>query len=132
MTARATPLILLVLIIGLAGCRDTLVDEPLTPRASEPASPDTSTQLEIYLKGPAELRVGETRNYRAQPVEGVATYRWSLTGGSGSIVGTPVHPTLQFYDITGVLEGPIVLTVQAFGNNSVLLGTGTKSVSILP
>lgn len=132
MIARAFPLTFLVLLLGLLGCRDSLVDEPMTPRAGEPAAPDTTLQLEIYLKGPSELRVGETRNYRAQPLEGVENYRWSLTGGSGGVSGTPVHPTLQLYDITGVLEGPVVLTVQAFANDSVLLGTGTKTVMILP
>lgn len=132
MTARALQLTLFVFFLSLVGCRDSLVDEPLTPGDGEPATTDTTQQLEIYLKGPAELRVGETRNYRAQPLEDVVTYRWSLTGGSGGVTGTPADPTLQFYNITGVHEGPVTLTVQAFANNSVLLGTGRKSVVILP
>jgi hypothetical protein len=130
MIARAVPLLFLTILLGLLGCRDTLVDEPL-PTDTQETPADTSTINEIYLKGPVSLRVGETRNFRAEPLAGVDNYRWSLSGGFGVVSGTPVDARLQYYDITGIDPGPVTLTVQAFDENGDVIGIGTKSISVI-
>lgn len=130
MIARAVPLLVLTVLLGLLGCRDALVDEPLPPDTQAPPA-DTTTVNEIYLKGPAALRVGETRNFRAEPLAGVNNYRWSLTGGFGVVSGVPGNAQLQNYDITGVDPGPVTLTVQAYDENSDVIGIGTKSLTVI-
>lgn len=130
MTARALPLVLLVLFLGLLGCRDTLVDEPLPPGSEAPPA-DTATQNLIYLKGPAELRIGETRNYRAEPLDNAVSYRWALAGGTGVVSGVPVHEINRLYDITGVEAGGVTLLVQAFDANNAIIGTGSRSIVVL-
>jgi len=129
MIARAVPLLFLTILLGLLGCRDTLVDEPLPTDTQVPPA-DTTTVNEIYLKGPVSLRVGETRNFRAEPLSNVESYRWSLTGGFGVVSGMPTDARLQRYDITGVDPGPVTLTVQAFDENGDVIGIGTKSISV--
>ncbi len=121
---------LLALLLGLLGCRDALVDEPLPPNSEAPST-DTTTQSQMYLKGPAELGIGETRNYRAEPLDNAARYRWALAGGTGSVSGVPVHAIDRLYDITGEEEGSVTLIVQAFDANNAIIGTGSRSIIVM-
>lgn len=129
MIARAIPLLFLAVFVGLLGCRDTLVDEPLPDTQAPPV--DTTMTNELYLKGPLTLRVDETRNFRAEPLMGAERYQWFLSGGLGTVIGTPRDANFQFYDITGVDPGPVTLTVQAYDANDDVIGIGTKSITVV-
>lgn len=130
MTFRTAPLLLLAVMFGFLGCRDALVDEPLQPGAQTPPA-DSSTQNTIYLKGPEELQVDETRNYRAEPLQGAVEYRWSMVGGLGGVTGVTSDPLLRVYDITGVSAGIVQLSVRAYGEDDEVLGVGSKTVTVI-
>jgi len=130
MIARAVPLLFLAVLLGLLGCRDTLVDEPLSPDTQVPPA-DTTTINEIYLKGPVSLRVGSMQGYRAESLPDAVRYQWRLGDGTGTVIGDSDHPLQRLYDITGVSAGPVMLIVQAFDENSDVIGIGTKSISVI-
>ena len=75
MAARRVPLLFLLGLFALAGCRDALVDEQFQPE--NPPSVDAPVENSIYVKGPSSLGIGATGNYRAQAVQGVVRYEWS-------------------------------------------------------
>ena len=127
MTFRTTSLLLLAVVFGLLGCRDSLVNEP---PGVQPPPADSSARNSIYLKGPTELQVGETRNYRAEPLADVVEYRWTLAGGRGEVTGATSDPLLRVYDITGVHTGVVQLYVKALGENDEVLGVGSKTVTV--
>jgi hypothetical protein len=135
MTFRTASLLLFTIAFGLVGCRDALVDEPLpvdNPPADEQDPPaESSSAAPIYLKGPAELPLGATGNYRAEFASGAVTYEWLATG-EGHVTGRPSSSQglPRFYDITGVNTGSVQLTVRAVGPNNELLGLASRTITI--
>jgi hypothetical protein len=127
MTLRIAALALLTVALGLAGCRDALIDEPLP---ADDEDPPTEMQLTVYLKGPTELGVGMTTSYRAEAVPGAVSYLWLLTGGDGRVTGVPTDDQARLYDITGVSVGSVQLTVRAIGEGNELLGVGSKAIHV--
>lgn len=130
MPLRLAALILLTVALGLTGCRDALVDEPLPVGPQDPPA-DAQDYDTIYLKGPEQLRVGATANYRAEPLSDAVEYRWSLAGGTGQITGESSDPLLRVYDITGVEAGTVFLTVRAFGERNEILGVASKDIQVV-
>lgn len=129
MTARYASFSLLLVAFALAGCRDALVDESLqidVPPAA-PAPPEDA----IYLKGPGALPVGATRNYRAEPVQGVVRYEWSQDSvDRGQVGGQPTEPTQRLFDLTGVRAGTVRITVQALDERNRVLGVGSRTIFV--
>lgn len=131
MTLRIASLLLLAVALGLTGCRDTLVDEPL-PSDNQPPSPaDSSAQRQMYLKGPDELRVGASGNYRAELMFGAVRYRWTLAGGTGGVTGEATDPLFRLYAITGVSEGSVQLYVSAYDEDNEVIGLASKTVAVI-
>jgi hypothetical protein len=130
MPLRIAALALFTVALGLVGCRDALVDEPLPADTEEPSA-DSQEYDEIYLKGPEELPIGVTANYRAEPLEDVVEYRWSLAGGTGQITGESSDPQFRVYDITGVEAGSVLLTVRAVGERNEILGVASKEILVI-
>ncbi len=129
MTARRAPLLLLLGLFALAGCRDTLVDEPFQP--NQPPSVDAPVANSIYVKGPVALGVGVTGNYRAEVVQGVVRYDWSQDSiDRGQVGGDPTDPLLRLYELTGIRSGTVRVTVQALDANNTVLAIGTKMISV--
>lgn len=129
MTARRAPLLLLLGMFALAGCRDALVDEPSQPNVP-PLAPDP-VENTIYVKGPGALAIDATGNYRAEPVQGVVRYDWSQDSiDRGQVSGEPSDPTLRLFALTGVRSGTVRITVQALDANNAVLGIGSRTISV--
>ncbi len=131
---RCLPLLLLALTLCTTGCRDSLVDEPPGGAdAPPPTETDGATARSIYVKGTADLRLGDTGHYRAEPLEDVARYVWvHAVGSTGSVVGTPTDPLDRLYDLTGETSGVVYLQVTALDAQGKALGIGTKTIQVAP
>lgn len=129
MAVRRVPLLLLLSLFALAGCRDALVDEQFQPE--NPPSVDAPVENSIYVKGPSSLGIGATGNFRAQSFPDAVRYEWSQDSNDrGQVSGEPSDPTLRLFELTGVRSGTVRITVLALDVNNTILAVGTRSISV--
>lgn len=123
--------LLLVLLIALAGCGGEEEFVGVDPVADPDPQPPQSNQL--YLKGPTELRTGNSAQFRAEPLPGtnLEIYSWGVYG-DGEVSTTFVDP--EGYDrIVSALatqEGLVTLYFRAYDVDGNQLGYGEKTVRI--
>lgn len=129
MIARRAPLLLIFGLFTLVGCRDALVDEQ--PVAEDSPTETAPSENTMYMKGPATLRVGEARYYRAEPIREAARYAWSQESfDEGRILGVPADTTNRFFELTGVQAGSVRVTVEAFDLNNQMIRVATRTILV--
>ena len=129
MIVRRAPLLLMVGLVALIGCRDALVDESL--QAEAPPSGPTPTANTMYVKGPDAIRVGEVGDYRAEPVHEAVRYAWSQESlDQGRVSGMASDPTFRLFALTGVRAGTVNITVEAFDADNQMIRVATRRIIV--
>lgn len=129
MTVRHAPLLLLLGLFTLVGCRDALVDEQL--QLDDLPSAPAPVENSIYVKGPGSLGVGMSGNFRAEPVRGAVQYDWAQDSvDRGQVGGGPTDPTRRLFELTGVRAGTVRITVSALDASNRVLGVGTRTIFV--
>lgn len=129
MVARRAPLLLLIGLIALVGCRDTLVDEPIQP--DTPPTAPTQTARPIYIKGPGVLGVGIAGDFYAERLLEAVRYDWSQDSvDRGQVSGSPNDASQRRFELTGVRSGTVRVTVLALDASNRVIGRGTRTISV--
>ncbi len=132
MTVRRAPLLLVLGLLALAGCRDALVDEaPLTP----PDPEEESGMRSAYLKGPEAMTLGETREFRAEPIQEATRYAWEIRDASTGRLSGRLETDAEGRDRRLIAEatrtGYVLLQVSVFSDDA-LIRVGTKTILVRP
>ena len=113
--------LVLVLSLGLIGCREYLVNEPPTSPTPDPSvpggenGPPIGELPSLTLKGPGSVSPGQRALYRAQAsVPGAA--RWVFLYGSEPpvLIEADSEPEDPNYYVEVVGEGAVELTVRVY------------------
>lgn len=111
-------LALLLSVLALAGCREGLLTDTGEPFDGPPA----------YVKGPATVLVGQTEDYRAEPILNAVRYRWSVRAPDLATV-TPLTDT-RLATVTGRKVGSVEIVVDALDASDEILARGTRTLSV--
>jgi hypothetical protein len=123
---RTATLLAFVALVTTAGCRDVMVDPPVSPVPVTPTTPGVRT---VYLKGPTMLRVNAEAGYRAEYVEGVDHYEWTVVGDGSVEVRFPTQDS-RLPTVSGEATGTVDLIAEARAADGRLLALAAKTITI--
>ncbi len=130
MVSRSVPVLLLAALC-LIGCRDSLVDEPLDT-AESPETEETGARP-IYLKGPETIILGDSREFRVEPIQEATRYSWEIHDSSSGRLSGHLEADNEGRDRIFLAEatrtGYVYLRVSVFDDTS-LIGVARKAVRI--
>lgn len=111
-------------VLALAGCDRYAAD---APTATQPGAPAVVAG-QMYVKGNAALRVDQPTEFRAQPVNGVSTYAWTVSGtGSASVDFAGDSRVVM---VTGTRPGPAVVRAEARDAEGRTIFIGSRDIVV--
>ncbi len=119
-------LLALSLLVGLTGCRESLVADGPDPVAPPP----TASASTLYIKGvPDELRRGQPTTLRVQSHREAVRMVWDLTGEGEVETSASAHP--RELPVRGQRVGPVHVTVLAYDAAGDVVATGRRTFHVV-
>lgn len=114
----------LAAVFALAGCDRYAADGPTVLQPGPPAAAVGT----MYVKGNTELRIDQPENFRAQQVDGVTNYAWSVSGTGDAAVTFDTDSRLV--TVTGTRPGPAIVRAEARSAEGRTLSVGSREVVV--
>lgn len=112
-------------MLALTGCRESIVG----PDPALPPDPVTPVNVSsMYLKGPTEMEVGETRNFRGEPLRDAVHYNWAVSGSAD--VTNPSSSSDRHFDLRAETPGLFLVSIVAFDADGDLIAAGERAVVV--
>ena len=118
-----------------AGCDRFADDDPVDLAPPAPAQSSLS-----YIKGKAEIAVGQSEPFRARVTPGADHYTWTVEGPGetpedddylGDVIVTPLQDT-RYVTVTGLEAGPVTIRAYAVAADGGTLAMAYRTITVVP
>ena len=120
---------LIVALLVLCGCRETIVGPPTADPGDVPAPSANS----MYVKVPPLLVSGDIVEVRGEAVEGGVRFGWMVTGdGDVSLRANDPTGRRRVLVAEALDHGTVTITARAYDASNNVVAMGSRVVEILP